>query len=226
MKVPRRGTGAELTLTLVFATIVSLGLYAYAIHRAGGVVFSYLPFNLLLAWLPFLLAGWLVAVLRTHSWYGWPALILSTLWLIFLPNSFYMITDLIHLQLVSSSQVVVDAVLFISFAFSGLLLGFMSLYLVHQQLEKRLSRDQALAAVGLVLMACSVAIYIGRDLRWNSWDLLTSPAGLLFDVSDRLAHPSEYGAILSVACSFFVLLGGMYFTIWQLLRIHSRSIRD
>jgi uncharacterized membrane protein len=73
--------------------------------------------------------------------------------------------------------------------------------------------------VWLVLLLCSLAIYIGRDLRWNSWDILASPAGLLFDLSERLLKVDEYGAMVGTIMMFFGLLGGMYYVGWRLIRV-------
>lgn len=225
MKLPMRSPAADLALTLLLASVVSLVLYGYRLHAAGEVAYTYLPWNLLLAWLPLGLAALLTYLLRTRLWSSWLTLIVSTLWLIFLPNSFYIVTDLIHLQEAYSGDIVATAVVFASFVFTGLLLGFTSLYLVHRQLRRRLPAGQAAGYVVLVLALCSLAIYIGRDLRWNSWDVLVSPLGLLFDVSDRLLHPSQYGDILAVSLSFFILLGGMYTVSWRLITL-ARRRRD
>ena len=59
-----------------------------------------------------------------------------------------------------------------------------------------------------------MAIYIGRDLRWNSWDVVADPAGVLFDLSSRLLHPGQYGPMLAVILPFFVLLCSLYGVAW------------
>jgi len=222
MKLPRRSPGIELTVILLFASVVSLILYAAAVQRAGQLIFTYLPWNLVLAWIPFGLAVLLMRLLKTQPWSNWTTLIVTLLWLVFLPNSFYMVTDFIHLSAAFPEDLVTDTVLFSSFVFTGLLVGYSSLYLVHRALRRRLSAWWSVGVVAAVLAACSLAIYIGRDLRWNSWDVLTNPAGLLFDVSDRLVHPSEYGAILSMGLSFFVFLLGMYVVMWRLFALGAR----
>lgn len=68
--------------------------------------------------------------------------------------------------------------------------------------------------MALTLLICSFAIYVGRDLRWNSWDILTNPGGLLFDVSDRLLHPAAYPQMLVTVIAFFALLASMYSLVW------------
>jgi uncharacterized membrane protein len=77
--------------------------------------------------------------------------------------------------------------------------------------------------VAVVLLVCSLAIYIGRDLRWNSWDVMLSPAGLLFDLSARLIHPSEYRTVFAVAGGFFILLFGVYAALLRAIRAAAKS---
>jgi uncharacterized membrane protein len=182
------------------------------------VAFSYLPWNLFLAWIPLFLIILLARVLRTHAWSDWGPLLLSLIWLLFLPNSFYLVSDYIHLRDVSNADILYDAVMFTMFVFTGLLLGFSSLYIFHQQLLRRLSRRTAAWSVALILLSCSFAIYIGRDLCWNSWDVLASPAGLLFDLSNRLVQTESWSVLFSTVAIFFALLGGMYYVGWQLMR--------
>jgi uncharacterized membrane protein len=194
-------------------------LYAYGAWRNQSLEFDYLPWNLFLAWLPLLLAVRLVQVLRHKLWSSWEALATSVLWLVFLPNSFYMISDFIHLQDVRRVDVLYDTVMFTAFIYTGVALGFSGLYLVHLQLKRRLSGWVAAAWVAATLLICSGAIYVGRDLRWNSWDVVTNPGGLLFDLSDRLLHPAAYPKMLLTITSFFVLLMSMYGLLWRGARL-------
>ncbi len=206
-------------LALVAASLVSVGLFTYGAWRNHSSDFNYLVWNLFLAWLPLLFAVRLVTLLRRKLWSSWEALGYSVLWLIFLPNSFYMISDFIHLLDVQRVNVLYDAVMFTSFIYTGVILGFSSLYLVHLQLKRRLESQAATVAVALTLLVCSFAVYIGRDLRWNSWDVLTNPGGLLFDLSDRLQHPASYPRMVLTVTSFFVLLASMYGVIWRGARL-------
>jgi len=200
---------------LGYATLVSVGLYGYGVLRNDSLVYGYLLWNLFLAWSPLVLAVWLARILKTKLWSSWEALAVSVAWLIFLPNSFYMISDYIHLQDVAPANILYDAVLFTAFIYTGVLLGFSSLYLIHLELKKRFSSRLARVIVALTLLLCSFAIYIGRDLRWNSWDILTNPGGLLFDVSDRLLHPAAYPAMFLAVVAFFALLSSMYGLVWR-----------
>lgn len=211
----RRLPRNQYILALGISTLVSVGLFAYGAWRNQSLEFDYLVWNLFLAWLPLVFAVRLVAVLRRKLWSSWEAMGLSVLWLAFLPNSFYMISDFIHLQDVQRFDVVYDTIMLTSFIYTGVTLGFSSLYLIHLQLRRRVSRQAANFCVALTLFLSSAAVYIGRDLRWNSWDILTNPGGLLFDISDRILHPVSYPQMLLTIVSFFVLLLSMYGLLWQ-----------
>lgn len=202
-------------LALGVSTLVSVSLFAYGAWRNHSLEFNYLIWNLFLAWLPLAFAVRLVTVLRHKLWSSWEAMSLSVLWLLFLPNSFYMISDFIHLQDVQRFDLIYDTVMMTSFIYTGVTLGFSSLYLIHLQLRRRFSRLTAALMIASTLFVSSIAVYIGRDLRWNSWDILTNPGGLLFDISDRVMHPASYPTMLVIIVSFFILLMSMYGLLWR-----------
>ena len=110
-------------------------------------------------------------------------------WLLFLPNAPYIVTDFVHVGRVSGVPVWYDAAMIASFAGVGLVLGLVSILLVQGVVERRFG-----AAVGWLMLApvfflCSAGIYIGRVHRLNSWDAITSPGTLLRGFADRLADP-------------------------------------
>jgi uncharacterized membrane protein len=209
-----RSARRNFVIALGCSTFVSIAFFAYGAFRNTSFEYSYLVWNLFLAWLPLVFSLWLVRLLRDHLWSSWPALVASLLWLVFLPNSFYMISDFIHLQSVSRVDILYDAVMFTSFIAVGVLLGITSLYLVHREFKRRFSPRGAAAWIAATLFICSFAIYLGRDLRWNSWDVLANPAGLIFDISDRLMHLSSYPQMLVTVIAFFALLGSIYGLAW------------
>jgi len=209
----------QFLLALGVSSLVSVGFFLYGAWRNSSLDYEYLVWNLFLAWLPLLFAVRLTSVLRYKLWSSWEGVGCSLLWIIFLPNSFYMISDFIHLREVARVDVLYDAIMFTSFIYTGVVIGFSSLYLVHLQLRNRLSAMASTTWIAAVLLVCSAAIYVGRDLRWNSWDVLTNPGGLLFDLSDRLAHPRAYPQMLLTVVTFFILLASMYALIWRGARL-------
>jgi len=210
---------AQFSAMLLLSSLVSVALYLYGAWRNHSMEFGYFIWNLFLAWLPLLFAFWLISVLKRKLWSSWEALAASVLWLLFLPNSFYMISDYIHLGDVARVDVVYDAVMFTSFIFVGVFLGLSSLFLVHREFAKRFTKVGNTAWLTVILLLCGFAIYLGRDLRWNSWDVLTNPAGLLFDVSDRFMHPSAYPDMFTTVGSFFVLIGSIYALVWKTVQL-------
>src|SRR5690348_10288215 len=100
---------------LILATGLCALFYGFRLWQLGSLAFSYLPWNLFLAWIPLGLTALLVYYLRHHRWSNWPGLILTVAWLLFLPNSFYLVSDYIHLQGTPTESALYDAVMFTMF---------------------------------------------------------------------------------------------------------------
>lgn len=203
---------------LLISNGVSLFLFLVRVMGGASTRFWFLIWNLFLAWLPLLFAWLLVTRLKKSQWKQPRNVLLTVLWLGFLPNSFYLVSDLIHLHMTGEVNILYDAVMFTSFIFNGYAAGFMSLYLVHRAMVERLTYRRVNLAVGGVLLACSFAIYLGRVLRWNTWDVLLNPAGVLFDLSEQFVNPIAHPQVFMTTITFFLLLGSMYFVIWRLVR--------
>lgn len=210
MKRGVSGPWAQFIGALLAATGASILLLLVDGLRNHSFYFSYLIWNLFLAWLPLVFAWWLVSIVQRKLWSSWEALAVSALWLAFLPNSFYMVSDFIHVGEGGQRDLVYDAVMLTSFISVAVVLGICSLYLVHQEVRQRLSPRSSQVWLGLIILACSFAIYLGRDLRWNSWDILTNPGGLLFDISERLMHPAAYPVMILTTAIFALLLSTFY----------------
>lgn len=208
---------ADVIWPLGLLSFVSISFFAIGAIENHTHDFWYLIWNLFLAWLPLVFVLWLLWVIKRWGWTSWIGIALTLLWLNFLPNSFYMVSDIIHLQDYQRMNIVFDAVMFSMFVLTGLLLGYTSLYLVHMELIKRLKKMTAWVWVIAVLALCSFAIYLGRDLRMNSWDILTNPAGILFDISDPIANPTTHGLVFTTTLTFFTFLASVYAAVWQLV---------
>lgn len=179
--------------------------------------YLFLLWNLVLASLAPLIAWWLVARIKNEGWLRLPQILLSVLWLLVLPNSFYIVTDFIHLRPTYEASVLFDAVMLTMFTLSGMMLGYLSVVLVHRELKRRVSPKVAWAIIGGIFLVSSFAVYLGRFSRWNSWDIVLKPAGLLFDVSDRVVNPALHGETYVVTGILFMLLFSLYWVIWEAL---------
>jgi uncharacterized membrane protein len=206
-------TRARLGLALAASSLASAGFWAAGAISNHSWEYIYYIWNLGLAWIPLGLSVWLVSMLRTRLWSSWLALLATVLWLGFLPNSFYVISDFVHLTELPRVDIVFDVVMIASFGVNGLILGYISLFMVHTELRKRLNARVCGTLMAIVLLMSSFAIYIGRDLRWNTWDIIVNPGSLLFDVSDRLINATAHPQLISTTVSFFVLLGSLYLIV-------------
>ncbi len=211
-------TRSRLGLALGCSSLVSVALFGVGALRDGSLKFDYLIYNLFLAWIPLGLTVWLVHMLRTRLWSSWSTFLLTLFWLGFLPNAFYMISDYIHIQEVTSGEVLYDVIMFSSFILNAFILGLMSLYLIHSELRKRVSLAISWWMMSAAIFLISFAIYIGRDLRWNTWDVFLNPASILFDVSDRLLTPKAHPEMFSTTFGFAVLIGSTYAVAWYAAR--------
>lgn len=209
---------------LVLAHLASTFLLFARSVEAGNDRYYFLLWNMFLAVMPLVLSVWLRKRLNSSSWLTWKNLLLTTLWVTFLPNSFYLVTDLIHLHQTYEINIYYDVVLFMSFIINGFITGFMSIYLVHVELARRVRRRDAHVVIASVLLIASFAIFLGRFLRWNSWDVFLHPAGVLFDVSNQFISPASPSAFVTTA-SFFILLASSYAVVWTLaMYAHSRYL--
>lgn len=193
-----------------------LGLFFMRIILTGMGRFWFIPVNLLLAWLGFLFGWLLVVYLRKQPWRSWPAVLLTFLWLVFVPNCWYVMTDFVHMTYTAEISQLFDIALFTSLVASGFMAGFASLVLIHKQLLKRFKPNYATLAVLAVIAFSSFSIYLGRDLRWSSVDLIFNPGGLALNVSDRLIDPFGRPRMVNVTSLFFITITAGYWAVWRI----------
>ena len=215
----------RLLKALVLSNIISVLLYLLGALYYHDNLLWFLNWNLALAWLPLLFSYLLIRTIKNNRWLSTRAMAYSLLWIGFLPNSFYIASDLIHIRLATSSSAIFYATVILSYTINGFILGFTSLYLIHKQLIKRLNTRTSHIIVTFVLFISSFAIYLGRYMRWNTWDLVVNPSGLIFDVSDRIINPVYHKQTFLVTILLFLLLSGIYMVIWQLIEA-IRSSKD
>ncbi len=217
MSKQRNEQNKRVLMALGVSSGVALGLLSLRFLATGNLDFWFLPWNLILGFMPLPFAYLLVRRLPGTRLLAWQNVLLAVLWLGFLPNSFYIVSDLIHLRSTGDISLLFDVVMMVAFIWSGFLAGYISLYLMHQAALVRFKRRNAHGLVALALLLCAFAIYLGRYLRWNTWDILFNPFGLLFDVSERFINPSEHPQAFSTTLVFFLLLSSVYWSIYQLV---------
>ena len=138
--------------------------------------------NLFLAFIPLALSFWLFRRGKSRSFVWWLGFVV---FLAFLPNAPYILTDIIHLihdvRAVDSVWTVTLVVfpLHLAFILSGFEAYVLSLINLGYYLQ-RIGKKKLIVAAELSIHAlCAVGIYLGRFPRYNSWDLITQPDALV-----------------------------------------------
>jgi uncharacterized membrane protein len=185
----------------------------YAREHRYATDFRFLVWNLILAWVPLILALVVYDGYRRTRSLLWLSPFLA-LWLIFLPNAPYIVTDFVHLSPSSRAPLWFDGVELSAFAWTGMLLGFVSLYLVHAVLRHRFGAPAGWFVVLCVLGLASVGVYLGRVKRWNSWELITQPGSKLAQVHAHLADPSSLAQAFGVTVIVTLLLAAAYLVFY------------
>lgn len=196
-------------LTSAVCSVLLLG----RVWWTGKIVYLPLGWNLLLAWIPFGVSALMLSVAR-WSRLRWGLLpMMGAVWLVFLPNAPYLITDLIHLKHRAPVPYWYDIAMLGMFACTGLLLGVRSLEHVHTLVRDTLGDALSWIGIGTVTGLCGLGIYLGRFLRWNSWDLITRPEAIFRDILERLLHPQAHLQTWGVTLVFGVSMLAFYVAI-------------
>jgi len=204
---PARDTSEVIKRLLLFGTLMSwcAALLLFRFVRSDSLFFGFLLWNLLLAAIPAVAAWFFVraAEIRSSaliqvSWFA--------IWLAFLPNAPYIVTDFIHLDSRPPIPLWYDIALLASCAGTGLLLGYSSLADVHATIARRFSASLGWALALAALFLSGFGIYLGRVLRWNSWDALTNPLPLFSDIADRVFHPLSHPQTVGVTFIYGITL--------------------
>lgn len=182
----------------------------------GSISFLFLIWNLFLAWVPYLISlSFETVSKRTGSRLFNGAMFLT--WLLFFPNAPYIITDLLHLKSRSPIPLWYDMMLLVTFAWTGLMLGFLSLYETQLFLRKRLNAKLVWVLTISALFLCAFGIYLGRFLRWNSWDAITRPATLFENLIENFSNPEVYTTTFNITIVFSGFLLLAYLTLIALM---------
>lgn len=176
---------------LLLGTTLSLALLVTRIVVLDRFTFSFLAWNLFLAALPLAFA----LLLRSLLGRGAPVVVVASffaLWLLFLPNAPYLVSDLVHLRPRRGVPHWLDITMLASFAVTGLLFGAASLAAVTHVV---VARSVVVGRVFVVVVAAlaGFGVHLGRFARWNSWDIVAHPRAVLDDAVTNLGDLRALG---------------------------------
>ena len=197
---------------LAGASIVCVAMFRFRASLSGSTHYAFLIWNLFLAWIPFGIAYVTYITSISRRWLYLLIPVSAFLWLIFFPNAPYILTDFQHLSYGGNDVPVwYDVILLIWFSFTGLFLGMVSLFLMQEIIRREFGRWFGWGFVVLVAVLTTVGIYMGRFLRWNSWDILGNPGGLAQFTLYYLINPTPRSLV------FFSLFAPFFLFVYLLL---------
>ena len=175
--------------------------------------------NLFLAWIPLVLALVIHGLSAHFKRLSIELAACGIVWILFFPNAPYIVTDLVHWSGHAPIPKWFDLLMIMSFAWTGMLLGYLSLYLMQELVRRWKGRAWSWCFVIVVLALSSFGIYLGRFRRLNSWDVVSHPMSLLSDVA-RSADFARSPETLAFSVTFFSFSFFTYLTLFTLTHLH------
>ncbi|MFK7987821.1 MAG: DUF1361 domain-containing protein [Sandaracinaceae bacterium] len=200
---------------LVLGTVLFALLWLARVDRTGSLHYGFLLWNLMLAWVP-VVAAWLVqAAMRVpdgHEPMRSPrsprlALAWGLLWIAFLPNAPYLVTDLVHLRPQPHVPIWYDGLMLGDAVLVGLLAGGSSLRIVRSALSQRWTWARFLVPL-LAIPAAGAGITLGRFERLNSWEIVTDPTRVIDALTALMSRRAWVASGIAAA-----LLGVVYLAL-------------
>ncbi|SEI67728.1 DUF1361 domain-containing protein [Paenibacillus polymyxa] len=200
---------------MLVATLGCFGLIMYLQSTSGTRIYQFLYWDIFLAWVPVFISLFMVALFRLRNAKVRNILLFfaAWVWLFFLPNALYLVTELLHAfrlyDVNPGTRFWLNTqfwlILFTSFSAAGIGLFLTSLcvLIIHRMLRKICSGWLAWAVVFVMLWLASIGVYIGRFARWNSWDVLLQPLVLFADLWRWAVHAGEKLHLLSFSWLVF-----------------------
>lgn len=191
---------------LICFALFTVLLIILRIIRSSEWRYISIAWNLFLAFIPLLFSSLLLRVKKRMIF----QIPMMAFWLLFFPNAFYLITDLIHLEEVSGAPLWYDAMLLFAASVTGVLAALISFSQVMRFATGYINKGLYLHLIASLLMfAAAFGVYLGRFSRWNSWDIFIHPIALTADIAKRFLFPGKFmqtWVFTAVATVLFYLL--------------------
>jgi uncharacterized membrane protein len=208
-------------LALSFASVVSVLLVLGRIVWTRDTHFGFLIWNLFLAWMPMVFA----VLAREHQKDGrnpgWRFFAFGAAWLLFFPNAPYIFTDIIHLSHYYT-RFWADLTLVLISAVTGMVLGFLSLYLMQAAVRRLAGEWMSWLFIAGVALLSGFGIFMGRFMRLNSWDII-APTKMVHTIGTWTRHaPVEYSVGFSILFAAFLFVS--YLMLYALTHLSPAQV--
>jgi uncharacterized membrane protein len=209
-------------LALSFASVVSVAMVIGRMVWLRDTHFGFLIWNLFLAWMPMVFALLARDHQKAGASPGWRFFAFGAAWLLFFPNAPYIFTDIVHLSHFYSrfwvDLIWVDLILVLINALTGMVIGFVSLYLMQSAVRHMAGELMSWLFIAAVAVLSGFGIWLGRFLRLNSWDVVVP--GKMFHVIGSLTSKSSLAfTSLGVAILFAAFVFVSYLMLYALTHL-------
>ena len=162
-----------------FVSIASIALLLLRVKITHSMYLLFLIWNLFLAIIPYVLSSniynnFFDSTKKIQN------IISLFIWLLFIPNTFYILTDFTHVHFKSVFQFGLDILIFTSFSLAGFYAGLLSFNQIHQLTIAKYGRKIGNLFIIFISFLSAFGIYLGRVLRFNSWDIISKPIALTY----------------------------------------------
>jgi uncharacterized membrane protein len=219
LRLALRRETAMPTLALLFASGVCIAMVLARMLWTGQLRYACLGWNLFLAWLPLAFALLACDERRNGLARNWRFWGFAAAWLLFFPNAPYIFTDVVHLTTSHFGHFWVDLVLVLSCALTGLVLGFVSLYLMQAVVARRFGWLASWLFIAAVAGLSGFGICLGRFLRFNIWDVVFKPVALCHGVTQLAAMPLAHPTALAFPALFATFVFTAYLMLYALTHL-------
>lgn len=161
------------------ASLVAVTLLLLRVKITHSIYLLFLIWNLFLAIVPYFLSSSIHNNFFDKSKKKQNT-IYALVWLLFIPNTFYILTDFTHLHFKNTFQFGLDLLIISSFSFAGFYVGLLSLFHMHQLTIAKYGNQSGNFFIVIISFLSAFGIYLGRVLRFNSWDIISKPIELLY----------------------------------------------
>ena len=194
---------------LIISSLIAITMLLLRVKLTHSIYLLFLLWNLFLATIPYSLSTIIKTDFRLRR-SNLKNLGIIIIWLLFIPNTFYLITDFVHLNPSNLYRYIFDFALLSSFTIAGFYFGILSINTIYKQIQFFYSNTISRIFLISISYLCAFGIYIGRVLRFNSWDIISNPFSLIKSILDSIflletvVFSVELGTLILIVNSIYI----------------------
>ncbi len=191
---------------MLFSGFIAFGLLFYRCVFTLSFHYTYLLWNLLIAYVPYIVSKQLVKCKKPNE----RAILLLSVCLLFFPACMYLFTDILQMHKTDNFPIFYDVFLYMVFSWNALLPALMSLKKIESFLRRYLSVFMVKISILFFIFLSSYSICLVRFLHLKDWDVITNSKRFIQISVNNILNPTDHiHAWLSVI-SLMLLLDVIY----------------